>query len=186
MFTCPCRRWLSASVLRSSASSYEAYLQRHGYSSRIATAYLHAVGHFAHWLTKTRLTPGCPDPDQAVPPSDSSCRGSHPETRKPIGHGDRRHTQGDKDAQDPVAIFDESSKNAHRSAPFAEFETPTVDSQARICGIDHGCRSPQPHHGHSGRRRSGTAMIKPFALQRGPCSTGSLSCSGSARSALTK
>ena len=56
MFTAPCRSWLSASVLSPSASSYVAYLQRHGYSAPIAGAYLHAVGHFAHWLTEEHLT----------------------------------------------------------------------------------------------------------------------------------
>lgn len=56
MFTAPCRTWLSASVLSPSAASYVAYLQRHGYSAPIAGAYLHAVGHFAHWLTEEHLT----------------------------------------------------------------------------------------------------------------------------------
>ena len=33
-----------------------AYLQRGGYSAPHASAYLHAVGHFAHWLTDEHLT----------------------------------------------------------------------------------------------------------------------------------
>jgi integrase/recombinase XerD len=61
MFTAPCRTWLSASVLGPSAASYVAYLQHHGYSSPIAGAYLHAVGHFAHWLTEEHLTLRCLD-----------------------------------------------------------------------------------------------------------------------------
>ena len=56
MDTSPWRTWLSASVLSPSAASYTAYLQRHGYSPSITAAYLHAVGHFAHWLTEARLT----------------------------------------------------------------------------------------------------------------------------------
>ena len=56
MFTSPWRTWLSASVLSPSAASYVASLQRHGYSAPIAGAYLHAVGHFAHWLTEAHLT----------------------------------------------------------------------------------------------------------------------------------
>src|SRR5207245_10258942 len=46
----------SASVLSPNAASYVAYLQRQGYSAPIAGAYLHAVGHFAHWLTEEHLT----------------------------------------------------------------------------------------------------------------------------------
>src|SRR6266851_9577620 len=56
VFTAPYRTWLSASVLSPSAASYVASLQRHGYSAPIAGAYLHAVGHFAHWLTEAHLT----------------------------------------------------------------------------------------------------------------------------------
>jgi site-specific recombinase XerD len=56
MFTSPWRTWLSVSVLSPSAASYVASLQRHGYSAPIAGAYLHAVGHFAHWLTEKHLT----------------------------------------------------------------------------------------------------------------------------------
>ena len=52
----PWRTLLSASVLSPSVASYTAYLQRRGYSPSITVAYLHAVGHFAHWLTETRLT----------------------------------------------------------------------------------------------------------------------------------
>src|SRR5262245_9479506 len=52
----PWRTSLSASVLSPRAASYTAYLQRRGYSATITVAYLHAVGHFAHWLTETRLT----------------------------------------------------------------------------------------------------------------------------------
>ncbi len=55
MFTSPWRTWLSASVLSPSAASYIASLQRHGYSAPIAGAYLHAVGHFAYWLTHEHL-----------------------------------------------------------------------------------------------------------------------------------
>jgi site-specific recombinase XerD len=47
--------WLTASVLRPSAASYDAYLQRQGYSPGITHAYRHAVGHFAHWLTEEHL-----------------------------------------------------------------------------------------------------------------------------------
>ena len=56
MFTSPWRTWLSASVLSPSAASYVASLHRHGYSAPIASAYLHAVGHFAYWLTGKDLT----------------------------------------------------------------------------------------------------------------------------------
>ena len=56
MFTSPWRTWLSASVLSPSAASYVASLERHGYSIPIAGAYLHAVGHFAYWLTEEHLT----------------------------------------------------------------------------------------------------------------------------------
>ena len=56
MFTSQWGTWLSASVLSPSAASYVAYLQRHGYSAPIAGAYLHAVGHFAQWLTEEHLT----------------------------------------------------------------------------------------------------------------------------------
>ena len=52
----PWRTLLSASVLSPSVASYTAYLQRRGYSPSITVAYLHAVGHFAHWLSETRLT----------------------------------------------------------------------------------------------------------------------------------
>lgn len=55
MDTSPWGTWLSASVLSPSASSYVAYLHHHGYSAPIAGAYLHAVGHFAHWLSEARL-----------------------------------------------------------------------------------------------------------------------------------
>jgi len=55
MSTSPSRAWLSASVLSPSAAAYVAYLQRHRYSTPIAGAYLHAVGHFAHWLTEEHL-----------------------------------------------------------------------------------------------------------------------------------
>ena len=56
MFTSPYRTWLSAGVLSPSAASYVAHLQRHGYSAPITGAYLHAVGHFARWLTEEHLT----------------------------------------------------------------------------------------------------------------------------------
>ena len=55
MVTSPWRTWPSASVLRPSEASYDAYLQRHGYSPAITRAYRHAVGHFAHWLTEEHL-----------------------------------------------------------------------------------------------------------------------------------
>jgi integrase len=55
MCTSPSRAWLSASVLSPSAAAYAAHLQRHRYSTPIAGAYLHAVGHFAHWLTEEHL-----------------------------------------------------------------------------------------------------------------------------------
>src|SRR5713101_1007847 len=55
MSTSPSRAWLSASVLSPSVAAYVAYLQRHRYSTPIAGAYLHAVGHFAHWLTEEHL-----------------------------------------------------------------------------------------------------------------------------------
>lgn len=61
MFTSPWRTWLSASVLSRSAPSYVAFLQRHGYSAPIAGGYLHAVGHFAYWLTNEPLTLRCLD-----------------------------------------------------------------------------------------------------------------------------
>ena len=55
MVTSPWRTWLSASVLSPSEPSYDAYLQRHGYSPAIMRAYRHAIGHFAHWLTEEHL-----------------------------------------------------------------------------------------------------------------------------------
>jgi integrase/recombinase XerD len=51
----PWRTWLTASVLGPSEASYTAYLQQHGYCSLVLVAYLHAVGHFAHWLTHERV-----------------------------------------------------------------------------------------------------------------------------------
>ena len=56
MVTSPWRAWLATSVLGPSEASYGAYLQRHRYSDSIAGAYLHAVGHFGHWLTEAHLT----------------------------------------------------------------------------------------------------------------------------------
>lgn len=53
MITSPWRTWLSASVLSPSTPSYVAHLHRHGYSN--ASAYLRAVGHFAHWLTTQHI-----------------------------------------------------------------------------------------------------------------------------------
>jgi site-specific recombinase XerD len=61
MVTSPWRTWLSASVLNPSGASCVAYLQQHGYSGPIASAYLHAVGHFAHWLTEEQVTLRCLD-----------------------------------------------------------------------------------------------------------------------------
>jgi len=55
MDTSPWQTWLAASVLRRSAASYDAYLQRHGYSPGITHAYRHAVGHFARWVTEEHL-----------------------------------------------------------------------------------------------------------------------------------
>ena len=55
MVTFPWRTSLLASVLGPSEASYTAFLQQHGYSPAIVDAYLHAVGHFAHWLTHERL-----------------------------------------------------------------------------------------------------------------------------------
>ena len=56
MVTYPWQTWLSGSVLSDTADSYRAYLQRGGYAGPPASAYLHAVGHFAHWLTDKHLT----------------------------------------------------------------------------------------------------------------------------------
>jgi hypothetical protein len=61
MDTSPWRTWLSVSVLSPSAASYRAYLRRHGYSCSSTAAYLHAVGHFAHWLTDAGLAVRCLD-----------------------------------------------------------------------------------------------------------------------------
>jgi integrase/recombinase XerD len=61
MDTSPWRTWLSLSVLSPSVDSYCAYLHRHGYSPSGAAAYLHAVGHFAHWLTDAHLAVRCLD-----------------------------------------------------------------------------------------------------------------------------
>ena len=47
--------WLGQSVLAPSAGAYIGYLRKHGYSSRTIQAYLHDVGHFARWLTKSPL-----------------------------------------------------------------------------------------------------------------------------------
>jgi site-specific recombinase XerD len=56
MVTSPWRTWLSTSVLRSAVNAYQALLQRGGYSASHTSAYLHAVGHFAHWFTDEHLT----------------------------------------------------------------------------------------------------------------------------------
>jgi integrase/recombinase XerD len=56
MFTSPWRTWLSVSVLSPSVASYVASLQRHRYSAPTAGVYLHALGHFAYWLTEEHLT----------------------------------------------------------------------------------------------------------------------------------
>ncbi len=56
MVTFSWRTWLATSALCPHEATYVAYLQRHGYSSSIAGAYLHAVGHFAHWLTNEHVT----------------------------------------------------------------------------------------------------------------------------------
>lgn len=56
MDTSPWRTWRSASVLNPSAASYDAYLQRHGYSRSATVPYLHAVGHFGRWLTQKHVT----------------------------------------------------------------------------------------------------------------------------------
>ncbi len=55
MVTSPWRTWLSTSMLGPTGDSYRAYLQGRGYSAGHASAYLHAVGHFAHWLTDERV-----------------------------------------------------------------------------------------------------------------------------------
>lgn len=55
MVTSPWRTWLCTSVLRRTEAAYDAYLQQHGYSPAIVSAYRHAVGHFAHWLTDERV-----------------------------------------------------------------------------------------------------------------------------------
>src|SRR6202158_2435007 len=47
--------WLGQSVLAPSTGGYIGYLQEHGYSLGTTQAYLHGVGHFALWLTKSRL-----------------------------------------------------------------------------------------------------------------------------------
>jgi len=54
MVVSPSRAWLSASVLAPSTSAYVGYLRQHGYCARAIRAYLHAVGHFARWLTEQR------------------------------------------------------------------------------------------------------------------------------------
>jgi len=56
MVTSPWRTWLSTSVLSPTAEAYQIVLQRGGYSAPHASAYLHAVGHFAHWFTDEHLT----------------------------------------------------------------------------------------------------------------------------------
>jgi len=55
MFASSSRAWLSASVLNPSADAYVGYLRQHGYCFGSIRAYLHAVGHFAHWLTQQRI-----------------------------------------------------------------------------------------------------------------------------------
>ena len=64
MVTSPWRTWLVSSVLGPSEASYAAYLQQHGYSPAIVDAYLHAIGHFAHWVTHEGLRLG--DLDESV------------------------------------------------------------------------------------------------------------------------
>src|SRR5215203_4313000 len=56
MVTSPWRAWLSTSVLGPSGAACDAYLHRHEYSTSITRAYLHAIGHFAHWLTAEQWT----------------------------------------------------------------------------------------------------------------------------------
>ena len=56
MVTSPWRTWLTTSVLSPTAGAYQTLLQRGGYSAPHASAYLHAVGHFAHWFTDEHLT----------------------------------------------------------------------------------------------------------------------------------
>jgi integrase/recombinase XerD len=56
MVTARWRTWLSTSVLSPTAEAYQTLLQRGGYSAPHASAYLHAVGHFAHWFTDEHLT----------------------------------------------------------------------------------------------------------------------------------
>jgi integrase/recombinase XerD len=55
MFKSSCRTWLEASVLRQSAAAYVGYLECHRYSASTVHAYVHSVGHFAHWLTEGRI-----------------------------------------------------------------------------------------------------------------------------------
>ena len=64
MVTSPWRTWLSTSVLDPTAAAYQTVLQRGGYSAPHASAYLHAVGHFAHWFTDEHLT--LPELNEAV------------------------------------------------------------------------------------------------------------------------
>lgn len=55
MFPSSSRTWLSVSVLGPSADAYVGYLRQHGYCFGSTRAYLHAVGHFARWLTQQRI-----------------------------------------------------------------------------------------------------------------------------------
>lgn len=52
------RTWLSTSVLSHTIDPYQTYLRRGGYSAPHRDGYLHAVGHFAHWLTDEHLVMG--------------------------------------------------------------------------------------------------------------------------------
>ena len=56
MVTSSWRTWLSTSVFSPTVDAYQALLERGGYSASHTSAYLHAVGHFAHWFTEEHLT----------------------------------------------------------------------------------------------------------------------------------
>jgi site-specific recombinase XerD len=58
LFTLSYRDWLGSSVLSQSADAYVGYLQDQRYCPASVRAYVHSVEHFAHWLTKRRVSLG--------------------------------------------------------------------------------------------------------------------------------
>jgi hypothetical protein len=52
------RSWLHASVLNPCVEAFSGYLEQHGYCPYTVRAYVDCVGHFARWLTQSRIPLG--------------------------------------------------------------------------------------------------------------------------------